>query len=244
MRTVNDISKITGVSVRTLHHYDAIGLLKPTKLTKSGYRLYDDAALSRLQSILMFRELQFPLKEIKAILDSPGFDPVEALSQQIKLLEMRQKHLGELIALAREIQNEGVNKMNFDAFNTKNFDKYADEVRQRWKNTSAYEQYQQNVGKKTQKELRYMESQLMTIFSQIGALRHLSVSDKAVQEKIKYLQRFITQNYYTCTDEILNGLSQMYVCDERIKKNIDEAGGEGTAEFVRKAIHFYCSKEI
>ena len=88
MRTVKEVSRLTGVSVRTLHHYDAIGLLKPTEVTRAGYRLYDDTALSRLQSILLFRELQFPLKEIKAILDSPDFDPEEALTQQIKLLEM------------------------------------------------------------------------------------------------------------------------------------------------------------
>ena len=76
MRTVNEVSKITGVSVRTLHHYDAIGLLEPTKVTEVGYRMYDDTAISRLQSILLFRELQFPLKEIKSILDSPNFDTI------------------------------------------------------------------------------------------------------------------------------------------------------------------------
>ena len=93
MRTVNEVSKLTGVSVRTLHHYDAIGLLKPTEVTEAGYRLYDDTALSRLQNILLFRELQFPLKEIKAILDSSNFDPLEALAQQIELLELQYKHI-------------------------------------------------------------------------------------------------------------------------------------------------------
>ena len=81
MRTVKEVSKITGVSVRTLHYYDAINLLKPTKITEAGYRLYDDQALNRLQHILLFRELQFSLKEIKTILDSPDFDPAEALAQ-------------------------------------------------------------------------------------------------------------------------------------------------------------------
>ena len=74
MKTVHEVSRISGVSVRTLHHYDAIGLLKPTAVTEAGYRLYDDAALARLQDILLFRELEFPLKEIKAILDHPEFD--------------------------------------------------------------------------------------------------------------------------------------------------------------------------
>ena len=89
MKTVKEISKITGVSVRTLHHYDAIGLLKPTAKTPAGYRLYDDTALERLQQILLFRELQFPLKEIQSILDSPSFNPAQALEQQIHLLELQ-----------------------------------------------------------------------------------------------------------------------------------------------------------
>ena len=84
MRTVNEVSKLTGVSVRTLHHYDAIGLLKPAEITDAGYRLYNNETLKRLQNILMFRELQFPLKDIKAILDNPAFDSKEALEQQLK----------------------------------------------------------------------------------------------------------------------------------------------------------------
>ena len=118
MRTVKEVSKLTGVSVRTLHYYDAIGLLKPTKVTEAGYRMYDDAALSRLQNILLFRELQFPLKEIKVILDSPNFNEEEAIAQQIRLLELQYKHIGELISFAREIQSKGVRTMNFEVFDT------------------------------------------------------------------------------------------------------------------------------
>ena len=108
MRTVKEVSQLTGVSVRTLHHYDAIGLLKPSRVTEAGYRLYDDAALARLQTILLFRQLEFPLKEICRILDTPGFDPQEALTQQIRLLELKQQHLQELIRHARQIQKKGV----------------------------------------------------------------------------------------------------------------------------------------
>ncbi len=89
MLTVNEVSKLTGVSVRSLHHYDAIGLLKPAKVTEAGYRLYSDDELARLQNILLFRELQFPLKQIRTILDSPDFDRREALAQQIRLLELQ-----------------------------------------------------------------------------------------------------------------------------------------------------------
>ena len=116
MKTVKEIATITHVSVRTLHHYDAIGLLKPTQITEAGYRLYDDEALERLYLILLFRELEFPLQDIKAILDRPGFDVFSALEQQIKLLELRQQHLEDLITHARQIQKTGVISMNFKSF--------------------------------------------------------------------------------------------------------------------------------
>lgn len=239
MRTVNEISKITGVSVRTLHHYDAIGLLKPTKVTDAGYRLYDDTAISRLQSILLFRELQFPLKDIKAILDSPAFDADEALSQQIRLLELQYKHIGELISFAREIQKKGVKQMDFHIFDNDETEQYKEEVKAKWGQTQAYNEYTQ----KRDRDYNKISDQLMSLFSEIGKLHALSPCDTKVQEKIRALQSFITKNYYNCTDEILKGLGQMYVCDERFKKNIDRDGGNGTAEFVSEAIKIYFAEK-
>ncbi len=238
MRTVNEVSRLAGVSVRTLHHYDAIGLLKPAEVTEAGYRLYDEAALSRLQSILMFRELQFPLKEIKAILDNPDFDPGEALRQQIRLLELQLNHIKKLIALARELEKGG-KAMAFDAFDKSEMNQYAKEVKERWESTDAYKEYEQMAKGKTEEEMKAGGEQLMEVFAGIGALRDLSPEDNAVQEKIRQLQGLITERYYTCTDEILDDLSQMYVCDDRMKRNIDKAGGEGTAEFVREAVAHY-----
>lgn len=241
MKTVNEISKLTGVSVRTLHYYDTIGLLKPTKTTEAGYRLYDDTALRRLQNILMFRELQFPLKEIKKILDSPVFHPEEALNQQIHLLELQKQHIEELISFAREIKEKGVNNMNFDAFNKNELEQYAKEVKERWGSTTAYEEYKEKTKSKNDQELGEMASRLLDIFAEIGTLKELSPAEAAVQEKIGTLQTFITDNYYTCTKEILKGLGDMYVNDERMKHNIDKAGGEGTAAFARQAILIYCA---
>ena len=173
MRTVKEVSKLTGVSVRTLHHYDAIGLLKPATVTEAGYRLYDDTALERLQTILLFRELQFPLKEIKGILDSPVFDPAEALDQQIKLLELQKEHIENLISFARKIKNEGVNEMKFDAFDKTELDQYAAEVKERWGNTKAYKQWEERAGKKTPDELRESNAGLMALFAEIGARKEL-----------------------------------------------------------------------
>lgn len=240
MKTVHEVSRLTGVSVRTLHHYDAIGLLKPARTTDAGYRLYDDAALKRLQNILIFRELQFPLKEIKAILDSPEFDPKEALEQQIGLLELRRKHIDELIAYARRIQKEGEKTMNFSTFNKEEINRYKEEVRERWGSTQIYKEYEKKTKDKTDKELGTMADKLLSLFDEIGSLRKLPPDAKEVQAKIMELQKFITDHYYTCTNEILQNLSRMYVFDERMEQNIDKAGGKGTARFVKQAVAVYC----
>lgn len=234
MKTVKEVSEITGVSVRTLHHYHAIGLLKPSKLTEAGYRLYDDRALSRLQSILLFRELQFPLKEIKQLLDSPGFDPKEALTEQIRLLELQQKHLGELIVFARDIQSKGVSDMGFSVFNNKEAEAYRQEAKERWGGTSAYSEYESKAADRGQDE------ELMALFAQLGALKHRQPCEPAVQALIKELQGYISTHYYSCTKEILHSLGEMYVGDERFKANIDAKGGPGTAAFAQKAIEQYC----
>ena len=241
MRTVKEVSKITGISVRTLHHYDAIGLLKPTKVTEAGYRMYDDTALGRLQSILLFRELQFPLKQIRAILDRPDFDPAEAIARQIGLLELQRRRIGELIAFAREIQSKGVTTMNFDVFDRKEMEKYKEEVAAKWGNTKAYREFQQKEAAREEGSYGRIAEELMAMFSELGGLKQLSPDADEVQKKISALQKFITDNYYECTDEILSGLGQMYAEDERFRKNIDRAGGEGTAVFASRAIAVYCA---
>lgn len=242
MRTVKDVSKLTGVSVRTLHYYDAIGLLTPTKVTDAGYRMYDDTALSRLQSILLFRELQFPLKEIKEFLDSPDFNQEETIAQQIKLLELQYKHIGELISFAREIQTKGVKTMNFEVFDANEIEQYKAEVKSKWGNSKAYQEYEQRVVSHSEHNDSKFVNEIMSLFTDLGAMKQLPPTDKAVQEKIAALQAYINENFYTCSNDILKELSEMYVCDDRFKKNIDRFGGEGTAKFVREAIFVYCEK--
>lgn len=242
MRTVKDVSKLTGVSVRTLHYYDAIGLLTPTKVTDAGYQMYDDTALSRLQSILLFRELQFPLKEIKEFLDSPDFNQEETIAQQIKLLELQYKHIGELISFAREIQTKGVKTMNFEVFDTNEIEQYKAEVKSKWGNSKAYQEYEQRVVSHSEHNDSKFVNEIMSLFTDLGAMKQLPPTDKAVQEKIAALQAYINENFYTCSNDILKELGEMYVCDDRFKKNIDRFGGEGTAKFVREAIFVYCEK--
>ena len=236
MKTVKEVSRITGVSVRTLHHYDAIGLLKPAKITESGYRLYDDAALQRLQAILFFRELEFPLQEIKDILDSPNFDPLDALAAQIRLLELRRDHLDNLISHARNIQKTGVIDLNFKPFDKSQMDAYAAEAKAKWGKTEAYKEYEKkSSGKNAQND-----DALMAIFAEMGTVRHLDPASAEAQALVAKIQNHITAHFYNCTKPILAGLGQMYVADERFKANIDRAGGEGCAEFAAKAIEIYC----
>ena len=240
MKTVKDISKLSGVSVRTLHHYDAIGLLKPAKVTEAGYRLYDTASLQRLHAILLLKELQFSLKDIKEILDAPGFDPMEALQQQIGLLELQRQHLTELIAHARQIQETGVIPMDFSSFDTEKIDRYAAEAKKQWGKTDAYQEYEAKTAGQNKQQMQETGDKLMDIFREFGAIRHLSPASSEAQDLVTKLQSFITDNYYTCTKQILFGLGQMYAAGDEMNDNIDKAGGEGTGAFARDAIAVYC----
>ena len=119
---------------------------------------------------------------------------------------------------------------------------YDNEAKAKWENTKQYEEYEQKIKNKSEEEFEKTNNNLMNIFRELGALKELPIESKEVQEKIGLLQEFITINYYNCTNEILKGLGQMYINDERFKKNIDQAGGARTAEFVNNAILVYCSK--
>lgn len=240
MKTVKQVSQLTGVSIRTLHHYDTIGLLKPTQVTEAGYRLYDDTALQRLHAILLLRQLQFPLKEIKSILDSPGFDQTEVLEQQIHLLELQRQHLTDLIAHARKIQKTGGSFMDFSVFDTSDIEKYAAEVKEKWGKTDAYQEFQRKTAGQSNAQLQTSGNALMDIFRQFGNIRHLSPAASEAQDLVARLQSFITGHYYTCTKQILFGLGQMYAAGDEMSENIDKAGGPGTGAFVRDAITIYC----
>lgn len=241
MRTVKEVSKFTGVSVRTLHHYDAIGLLKPTTVTNAGYRLYDDTALERLQQILLFRELEFSLKEIQAILESPNFDRNKALEQQIALLTLKKEHLENLILFARGIQAIGVKEMDFTAFDTAKIDEYAAEAKATWGQTAAYREFREKSKKRTDAEMQDLSSQMMALFTEFGAMRTLPPASDLVSAQVKKLQTFITEYFYTCSNEMLQKLGKMYAGGGRFTENIDKAGGVGTAEFVCRAIEAFCS---
>lgn len=239
MRTVSEVSKLTGVSVRALHHYDRVGLLKPAAVTKAGYRLYDNAALERLQQIMLFRELEFPLKEIKMILESPRFERAKALEQQITLLTLKKERLEGLIGLAREIKRNGETKMDFTAFDTKKIDEYEEKAKAAWEHTSEYREFEEKARGRSTEEQQGLAAQMMGIFTEFGEMKTMPPESDGVQAQVKKLQRFITEHFYTCSDETLEALAAMYAAGGEFTQNIDKAGGAGTGEFVKRAVEAY-----
>lgn len=234
--TVNEVSKLTGVSIRTLQYYDKIGLLKPTGRTDAGYRLYDDTALEKLQQILLFRELEFPLKEIKNIMESPSFDRKKALEQQITMLTLKKEHLENLITFARGIKAIGVKNMDFSAFDTKKLDEYAKKAKEFYGKTPEYREYEEKaMGRSKQKE-EELQARLLGIFAEFGEIRQESPASGQAKKLVQKLQDFITEHFYTCTDDILKMLGKMYAGGGEFTENIDNVGGTGTAEFVYRAI--------
>ncbi|MCQ2518242.1 MAG: MerR family transcriptional regulator [Lachnospiraceae bacterium] len=239
MMTVNEVSKLTGVSIRTLQYYDSIGLLKPTEYTESGYRLYDDAALECLQQILFFRELEFPLKEIREIVTQPDFDKKKALEQQIELLTMKKERLENLIEFARGIQNGGTLIMDFTAFDNSKLEEYSQKAKEQWGDSKEYAEYEAKTSSRTKDDEKLLWKDFMKLFEKCGTIKDTDPKSEEAQAIIKEIQNYITQNFYKCTNEILASLGKMYVADGEFKTNIDKAGGTGTAQFVSRAIEEY-----
>ena len=240
MKTVKEVSKLAGVSVRTLHYYDTIGLLKPTEVTGARYRLYDDAALERLQAILLFRELEFSLKEIKSIMNSSGFDRRKALEQQIKLLELKREHLDNLIDFARGIKAIGVRNLSFKAFDTSRIDEYARKAKEAYGNTAEYREFQEKDKERDDAKREELNQGLMDIMAEFGAIKDTDPAGNAAQQLVNKLQDYINEHFYKCSDQILCCLGRMYSGGGEINDNIDLAGGEGTGSFIDRAIREHC----
>ena len=242
MKTVNELAKLCHVSVRTLHHYDAIGLLKPTPVTEAGYRLYDEAALERLYLILLFRELGFPLKEIQGILDAPDYDRNRVLEQQVELLKAKVSHLQNRIHLANGIKMMGVKYLEFNNWDPKKIDEYQAQAEAIYGKSEAWQEYTQKAKGRTKEQEKELGAGVMDLFTRLGGMRELGADAPEVQAWVKELQAYFTEHFYNCTPQILLGLSEMYAGGGSMTENIDAAGGKGTGEFARKAIMIYCGK--
>ena len=235
---IKELAELTGVSVRTLHYYDEIGLLKPARVDKmTGYRYYDETSLLRMQEILFYRELDFSLKNIAEILSSPHYDKNMALKQQKQLLILKKERLERLICAVDDAM-KGENVMS--AFDNRDFEQYKAEAKQRWGNTDAYREYEEKSKAQSKNSQQSATDGLDAIFAEFAqCMKNGEAADStAAQALVKKLQQHITDNFYTCTKAILAGLGQMYVQDERFQENIDKHD-IGTAAFVSAAIAHY-----
>ena len=206
MKTVNEIAQLAHISVRTLHHYDAIGLLKPTVITEAGYRLYDDAALERLYLIL----------------------------------KAKVNHLQTCIHLANGIKLMGVKNLKFKNWDPKKIDEYSAQAETLYGKTEAWKEYSEKAKGRSKGQEQALGDGIMELFTKLGTMKELSPEAPEVQTWVKELQSYITEHFYNCTPQILQGLGEMYAGGGSMTENIDAAGGAGTGEFARDAIRIYC----
>lgn len=233
--TIGELARKTGVTVRTLRHYDSIGLLKPARITEAGYRLYDDSALRRLHAILMFREVELPLEDIRRILDDPRCSTRRVLEMQQALLRMRQEHISRLLEKTSMLIEKGMTTMSFEEFDHQQTQDYARQAQAAWGETEAWQEYAQRQQHRTPADNAKAGQQLMEMIGEFGRRRPVSPDAPESAAFVRRLQQHITDHFYTCTDEVLLGLADVYETGD-FRRNIDKAGGEGTAAFLAHAI--------
>ncbi len=238
---ISEFADFAGVSVRTIHCYDEIGLLKPARVDEqTGYRFYDEKSILRMQEILFYRELDFSLKNIAEILSAPDYDAAKALKEHKKLLTLKKERLERLIS-AIDSAMKGKTVMN--AFDNTEFEKYKAEAKEKWGKTEAYKEHKEKTKHYSAGKWNELAGEMNAIFAEFAAcLKNGEEADSAgAQKLVEMLKRHISENYYNCTNEILAGLGQMYTADERFRNNIDKHAC-GTAEFVCRAIEIYCAE--
>lgn len=243
MKTVKEVSTLTGVSVKTLHHYDRIGLLKPSGVTGAGYRLYDEQALDRLQKILVFRELGLSLKEIGWILEAPDYDRNRMLERQIGQMQKKIDQLQNRTVLAKGILITGGKFMNLKGFDPRKLDDDCAQAKALYGKTEAYKEFEQKSRGRSREQEKDLGNQVMEFFARLGSLRPCSPDSEAAQNWAKELQIFFTEHYYNCTPQILQGLGELYAGGGSMSENIDRVGGEGTGAFAREVIEIYVSRQ-
>ncbi|WP_141432105.1 MerR family transcriptional regulator [Bacillus sp. 03113] len=241
---VKEVADLVGISVRTLHHYDEIGLLTPEETTEAGYRLYSDENLSTLQQILFFKELGFPLKKIQEMITSSSFNREEALILQRKMLLEKRNRLDQMIStIEKTIQHtrgeiEMSNKEKFEGFDF-SYNPYEKEARERW-GDQAVDTSNAKIESMSKKEQNDLANQMNIVYKNLAALRHTNPGSSNAQAAIEEWFQLLNQfgNYSL---EAFKGLGQMYVDDERFTKNIDQFG-EGLANFMCDAMEIYADQ--
>jgi DNA-binding transcriptional MerR regulator len=252
---VSDVSRISGVSVRALHHYDAIGLLKPANVNEAGYRFYSDRDLERLQLILFYRTLEFGLEDIRGLLDRASGDKrrvLAVLKAQRKLLAEKKMGLERAIRtidrtiaartkekpMAKEKMFEGFDRKALEAHQTE----YEGEAEKLYGRTEAWKESQRRTKAYTKEDWARVLGRGSEIFARIGTMMDRPVTDPEVQKEVGEWRSHISESFYDCTLEIFRGLGEMYVADARFTKNIDRIR-PGLSRYLSEAIRAYCDRK-
>jgi DNA-binding transcriptional MerR regulator len=241
--SVGQVAGFAGVTVRTLHHYDEIGLLVPSERSHAGHRRYGDGDLDRLQQILFYRELGFPLDEVAALLDDPETDPRAHLRRQHELLTVRIEKLQKMAAAvehAMEARTMGINltpEEKFEVFGDKDPEEHAEEAERRWGGTETYAESQRRAARYTKDDWKRMQAEVASWGERYDTLMEAgepATGERAMDMAEEHRQH-ISQWFYDCSYEIHRGLGEMYVSDERFKAFYDSMR-PGLAEHLRDAI--------
>ena len=242
--SIGRVAALAGVTIRTLHHYDEVGLLSPSGRSAAGYRIYEASDLERLQRILFYRELGFTLKEISTIVDDPQTDAVGHLRRQRGLLTERIERLSAMVeAIDYEMEAMTVDipltpEERLEVFGEFRPEDYAEEAEQRWGGTEAYRQSQRRVAsyeKEDWQQLKAEEEEVRARLATALAAGLAPDSEEAMAAAEAHRQH-ISRWFYECTYEIHRGLADMYVSDERFRSNYD-ATAPGLARYIREAAH-------
>lgn len=246
--TISELARLSGVSTRTLRYYDEINLLKPARINKSGYRIYSEKEVNRLQQILFYRELNVPLDTIAFILNNPDFDYIHALEHHLENLKLKQFHLDKLIQTVEKTiaHMKGEIKMSdyekFEAFKEKlieeNEKNYGKEIRQKYGEevVNQFNKQFQNLTKERFDEMRQVEQELLALLKTLETNDYTSPLAKKLVDLHK---KWLMFSWSTYSKEAHRNLADMYVADHRFTAYYDDKVASGATKFLRNAIHYH-----
>src|SRR3954453_20140548 len=240
---VGEVAALTGVTVRTLHHYDRIGLLSPSERTTAGYRRYTPSDLDRLHQVLVYRELGFPLEEIATLLDDPGADPAEHLRRQHRLLRDRLEGNRAMVAAVEkemEAQSMGMAltpEEKFELFGEGYSEDYEREAEERWGETEAWAQSRRRTAAYSKEDWVRIKAEAQDVEGRFAeALRSgVPADSQQAMDLAEEHRQHITRWFYDCPPEMHAGLGRMYVEDERFTAHYEQLA-PGLAQYVSTAV--------
>lgn len=244
--TIKQLADLANISVRTLHHYDAIGLLAPARIKANNYREYDREQLQRLQQILFYKELDFSLHEIKQIIDSPQYDMLQALYQQKQLLEKKHAKTAQLLITITNTINAMTNNKPmpdhelYDPWQDEDVKNYQTEASNRWGDTKAYQQSMKRVKQMTKMEMKDFKVKQTKNTQAIADAMHKGITHPDVQQQIQQAHDNVNF-FYDCSSEMFRGLGDMYITDPRFTAYYEKFR-PGLAQFMHDAIEYYCDQ--